>query len=144
MIRAGVGTGSMTGGTKFPRLAEKYLWDVCDSYARSYRTLRDGSSVDAFPGTSCQATIMVSLRDEYILLIKLALPTLNPGLNGAKSTNDWEIQSPEKRTQSPPGLATKPPCSGPEIVSTPRTMLLTLSRLRRRASPYLKPASSSA
>ena len=33
------------------------------SYARSYRTLRDGSFEDAFPGTSCQATIGVSLRD---------------------------------------------------------------------------------
>jgi hypothetical protein len=29
----------------------------------SYRTLRDGSFEDAFPGTSCQATIGVSLRD---------------------------------------------------------------------------------
>jgi hypothetical protein len=33
------------------------------SCTRSYRTLRDGSSEDAFPGTSCQATIGVSLRD---------------------------------------------------------------------------------
>jgi hypothetical protein len=33
------------------------------SRARSYRTLRDGSFEDAFPGTSCQATIDVSLRD---------------------------------------------------------------------------------
>src|SRR5580693_9489244 len=33
------------------------------SCARSYRTLRDGSFEDAFPGTSCQATIGVSLRD---------------------------------------------------------------------------------
>ena len=31
--------------------------------ARAYRTLRDGSFEDAFPGTSCQATIGVSLRD---------------------------------------------------------------------------------
>src|SRR6476646_6437455 len=30
---------------------------------RSYRTLRDGSFEDALPGTSCQATIGVSLRD---------------------------------------------------------------------------------
>src|SRR5271166_176711 len=29
------------------------------SYARSYRTLRDVLSRDAFPGTSCQATIGV-------------------------------------------------------------------------------------
>jgi hypothetical protein len=29
------------------------------SCARSYRTLRDGSFEDAFPGTSCQATIGV-------------------------------------------------------------------------------------
>ena len=33
------------------------------SRARSYRTLRDGSFEDAFPGTSCQATIGLSLRD---------------------------------------------------------------------------------
>jgi hypothetical protein len=33
------------------------------SCARSYRTLRDGSFEDVFPGTSCQATIGVSLRD---------------------------------------------------------------------------------
>src|ERR1700692_357090 len=33
------------------------------SCARSYRTLRDGSFEDAFPGTSCQATIGASLRD---------------------------------------------------------------------------------
>jgi hypothetical protein len=33
------------------------------SCARSYRTLRDGSFEDAFPGTSCQATIGLSLRD---------------------------------------------------------------------------------
>jgi hypothetical protein len=39
-------------------------------------------SVDAFPGTSCQATIMLSLWDENILgaeaLIKLALMGLKP------------------------------------------------------------------
>ena len=35
------------------------------SCARSYRTLRDGSSTDAFPGTSCQATIVLSLRDRF-------------------------------------------------------------------------------
>jgi hypothetical protein len=33
------------------------------SYARSYRTLRDASFEDAFPGTSCQATVGVSLLD---------------------------------------------------------------------------------
>jgi hypothetical protein len=33
------------------------------SCARSYRTLRDGSFKDALPGTSCQATIGLSLRD---------------------------------------------------------------------------------
>jgi hypothetical protein len=33
------------------------------SCARSYRTLRGGSLEDAFPGTSCQATIGVSRRD---------------------------------------------------------------------------------
>ena len=51
--------------------------------ARSYRTLRDGSFGGRFPGTSCQATISLSLRDEkYILraeaLIKLALMGLKP------------------------------------------------------------------
>jgi hypothetical protein len=39
---------------------EKYLWISC---ARSYRTLRDGSFEGRFPGTPCQATIGVSLRD---------------------------------------------------------------------------------
>jgi hypothetical protein len=48
------------------------------SCARSYRTLRDGSFGARFPGTSCQATIGLSLRDENAfsaprLLIKLAL-----------------------------------------------------------------------
>jgi hypothetical protein len=37
--------------------------DTGISCARSYRTLRDGSFEDAFPGTSCQARIGVSLRD---------------------------------------------------------------------------------
>jgi putative transposase len=44
-------------GTHFD---EKYLWI---SWARSDRTLRDGSLKDALPGTSCQATIRLSLRD---------------------------------------------------------------------------------
>jgi hypothetical protein len=34
------------------------------SCARSYRTLRDGPFGARFPGTSCQATIVLSLRDE--------------------------------------------------------------------------------
>ena len=32
--------------------------------ARSYRTLRDGSHMARFPGTSCQATFSKSLRDK--------------------------------------------------------------------------------
>jgi hypothetical protein len=39
---------------------EKHLWI---GYARSYRTLRDGSFEDAVPVTSCQVTIGLSLRD---------------------------------------------------------------------------------
>jgi hypothetical protein len=34
--------------------------------ARSYRTLRDGSFEGAFPGTSCQATIGLSLWDRAV------------------------------------------------------------------------------
>ena len=49
------------------------------SCARSYRTLRDGSFGARFPGTSCQATIGLSLRDRQVrslrrALIKLAKP----------------------------------------------------------------------
>ncbi len=36
------------------------------SCGRSYRALRDGSFEDAFPGTLCQATIGVSLRDGLV------------------------------------------------------------------------------
>jgi hypothetical protein len=44
LIRAGVRTDSMIGVTNTAHIFdEKYLWDVWDSYARSYRTLRDGS-----------------------------------------------------------------------------------------------------
>ncbi len=57
-------------------LGYKYERDALS--ARSHRTLRDGSFGGRFPGTSCQATIGLSLQDEkYILraeaLIKLAL-----------------------------------------------------------------------
>jgi hypothetical protein len=37
------------------------------SCVRSYRTLRDGALEGAFPGTSCQATIGLSLRDRMCL-----------------------------------------------------------------------------
>jgi hypothetical protein len=62
-------TDSMIGVTKFRQdnstyiFQEKYPWDVWDSYARSYRALWDGSLGGRFPGTSCQATIMLSLWD---------------------------------------------------------------------------------
>jgi hypothetical protein len=39
----------------------------CAPLPESDRTLRDGSLGGRLPGTSCQATIMLSLRDEYIL-----------------------------------------------------------------------------
>ncbi len=42
-------------------------------YARSYRALRDGSFGGHFPGTSCQATISLSLRDEKYILRAEAL-----------------------------------------------------------------------
>src|ERR1700722_13595685 len=42
------------------RRGEKYCGTSC---ARSYRTLRDGSLEGVFPGTSCQATIGLSLQD---------------------------------------------------------------------------------
>ncbi len=59
---------------------------------RSYRTLRDGSFGGRFPGTSCQATISLSLRDEkYILhaeaLIKLALMSAYPGVLSSELIN---------------------------------------------------------
>jgi hypothetical protein len=45
-------------------------------------SLRDGSSLHRYPGTSCLATISLSLRDKYICraeaLIKLALMGLSP------------------------------------------------------------------
>ena len=74
MIRAGVRTDSMIGVAKFRTFiaysAQRNVFDIlifenafgltwAISCARSYRTLRDGSFGDAFPGTSCQATIGV-------------------------------------------------------------------------------------
>jgi hypothetical protein len=59
----------MIGVTKFQYdntahiFTEKCAWNVWDSYARSYRTLRDGPRGGRFPGTSCLATIVPSLRD---------------------------------------------------------------------------------
>jgi hypothetical protein len=49
LIRTGVRIDSMIGVRKISNtiiqrpIFEKYPWDVWDSYARSYRTLRDGS-----------------------------------------------------------------------------------------------------
>src|ERR1700751_1544146 len=43
------------------------LSDGCRCAAtRSYRTLRDGFTALLFPGTSCQATIRLSLRDRRL------------------------------------------------------------------------------
>jgi hypothetical protein len=56
-----VGSEVKEARCKFAHFDEKYLWD---SSARSYRTLRDGSFEDAFPGTSCLATISLSLYDK--------------------------------------------------------------------------------
>jgi hypothetical protein len=65
LIRAGLRTDSMIGVTKFEYAAhffdEKYLWVSCADHTVPYGTVL---SVDAFPGTSCQATIMLSLWDE--------------------------------------------------------------------------------
>ena len=44
------------------RAGVRLFWISC---ARSYRTLRDGSFDGRFPGTSCQATIPLSLRDAF-------------------------------------------------------------------------------
>jgi hypothetical protein len=56
LTRAGARTDSMIGVTKFsntintaPVFDEKYSWAVWDCYARSYRTLRDGSLGGRFP-----------------------------------------------------------------------------------------------
>jgi hypothetical protein len=54
-IRAGVRIDSMIGVTRFRIhntahiFDEKYPYDVWDSYARSYRALRDGSLAGRFP-----------------------------------------------------------------------------------------------
>jgi hypothetical protein len=53
-----VGYGMILAGVRTNQSSSSSI-----SCARSYRTLRDGSFEDAFPGTSCQATIGVSLRD---------------------------------------------------------------------------------
>ena len=52
-----VGYG-MIGLSGVDRLAENKFWR-----RMSHRSLRDGSRLRAFPGISCQATIMLSLRD---------------------------------------------------------------------------------
>jgi hypothetical protein len=57
--------------------------------ARSYRTLRDGSFEGPFPGTSCQATIGLSLRDRmcssYLLRLMVSAPLESQ--QGQRSSN---------------------------------------------------------
>jgi hypothetical protein len=57
--------------------------------ARSYRTLRDGSFEGLFPGTSCQATIGLSLRDRmcssYLLRLMVSAPLESQ--QGQRSSN---------------------------------------------------------
>jgi hypothetical protein len=55
-------------GRSYPGHPSK-IWSLQSSNRRAHlpesnRTLRDGSWADAVPGTSCQATIMLSLWDE--------------------------------------------------------------------------------
>jgi hypothetical protein len=84
--------------------------------ARSYRTLRDGSRVTLFQGTSCLATISLSLRDKNHPPIEapriiLALMRLQPrkrhsmrrAIKGhqIERTNNAELESNSCPAQSP-------------------------------------------